>query len=337
MVECLDALAHALIELRFRCVPIPSRETSVPWRREFPGSLVSLHIPIRGRTDIDVPNPKWLHPLEPGEVLLVDRGVAGGLRAKDEDDTVPKVFSTGVAFDAPHGHPLLDGMPEVIQAAPTGKGTRSFGFLLEAVLAELMYPTIACEAVVPRLCEALFVEVLRHHLIDFSWDETGWLRALGDPAVRSGLDASRDVQGNPIPLRDVSRSSGRSRRRFGARLRQFAGLTPSEYLLGTRIRRAARLLRDGETDLSKIAHLTGYGSRPSFCRAFKRELGLSPAQYWRSVHHRRFPRQERASPPSECELDSGCPGRCEVRFASEEEAEAATTRSGEGADPSEPE
>lgn len=337
MLERLDALDHALIELRFRCVPMPFRETHAPWRREFPGSSISLHIPIRGRTHIDVASPRWLHPLGPGEVLLVNQGVEGGLRAVDEEEDVPEVFSIGIAFDAPHGHHLLDGLPQVIQAAPTGKCARSFAHLMDALLEELVFPVIARGVIVPRLCEALFVEVLRHHLIDLSWDETGWLRALADPVVRSGLDASRDEQGNVIPLRDLSRASGRSRRRFGARFRQFAGLAPSDYLIEIRIRRAARLLRDGETDLSKLAHVTGYRSRPSFCRAFKRELGVSPAEYWRGVHHRRFPRQGPEKTRSQSELDYGCPDMWELRFALEEEAEAAATGSGERTDPSEPE
>jgi AraC-like DNA-binding protein len=290
------------------------RETSDPWRREFPDTAISLHVPISGRCHIEVVTSIWLHPLGRGEVLLVNRGVRGGLRAADADDAAPEVFSIGLAFDAPHGHPLLDGMPQVVQAAPIGKGARSFGFLLDAVLAEFAHPVIGREVVVARLCEALFVEVLRHHLIDVNWNDTGWLRALADPVVRSGLDAGRDEQGNVIALPDLATASGRSRRRFGARFRQFAGFTPSDYLLGTRARRAARLLRDGETDLSRIAHVTGYRSRPSFCRAFKRELGVSPADYWRSVHHRRFPRQGPEKTQSEAELAYGCPDMWELRF-----------------------
>jgi len=85
--------------------------------------------------------------------------------------------------------------------------------------------------------------------------------------------------------------------------------------------------------------VTGYGSRPSFCRAFKRELGVSPAAYWRGVHKRPFPRQPEGPEKTqwEAEAEYGCPDMWELRFTLEEEAEGDGPGSAERAHPSEPE
>ena len=82
--------------------------------------------------------------------------------------------------------------------------------------------------------------------------------------------------------------------------------------------------------------MTGYRSRPSFCRAFKRELGVSPAAYWRRVHRRPFPRHPDGPEKTRWEAEAayGCPDMWELRFALEEED---VPDSDERAHPSEPE
>jgi AraC-like DNA-binding protein len=330
MNERLDALEDALAELQVRCVPITSGAAPRPWRREFPLDAVSLHVPLEGRCHIDVDTPIWVHRLERGQVLLVNRGVAGALRPASESDPPPEVFSARIELEAPHGHPLLDAMPQLVQASPgDGAAPRSFGPLLEAFLVEFRMPVLGRGALAARLCEGLFIEALRSHLLDLSWADTGWFRVLADPVIKAQLGLPPSETGKVATVTNLAAAANRSPRRFGARFRQFAGFTPSDHVRHTRARRAARLLREGETDLARIAHVTGYRSRPSFCRAFKRELGVSPASYWRTVHGRRFPRQPDGPEKTrwDAEAEYGCPDMWELRFALEEEADEAGTRS----------
>ncbi|HTS81499.1 MAG TPA: AraC family transcriptional regulator [Myxococcaceae bacterium] len=323
MAEGPDALDDALTELRFRCAPMTFEETARPWRRQFPTTAVTLHVPLEGLFRIDVDEPTWLHPSERGEVLVVNRGVGGALQEVSEPASAPSVFSVRIDFEAPHGHPLLEALPRVIQAAPSGRGPRSFGPLLDALLAELTLPLLGREGLATRLCEGLFIEALRFHLASIEWNETGLLRALADPVVRSGLNAACGEGSETRAIPELARAGGRSHRRFGARFQQFAGSTPSDHVRRTRIRRAARLLREGETDLARVAHVTGYRSRPSFCRAFKEELGITPAAYWRNANGRPFPRQSRGPEKTrwQAEEEYGCPDVWEMRFALEEELE----------------
>ncbi len=61
------------------------------------------------------------------------------------------------------------------------------------------------------------------------------------------------------------------------------GITPGAYLQGLRISEAKLLLRRGALTITQIASLLGYASIHHFSRAFKREVGLSPSDYTKSV------------------------------------------------------
>ncbi len=68
-------------------------------------------------------------------------------------------------------------------------------------------------------------------------------------------------------------------------LRCFAdltGATPRQYLLRTRLRRAAMRLKKESTRIIDIALDCGFGDVSNFNRVFRAEFGLSPRSYRRS-------------------------------------------------------
>jgi AraC-like DNA-binding protein len=50
-----------------------------------------------------------------------------------------------------------------------------------------------------------------------------------------------------------------------------------------RLQTAKLNLRETRKTIAQLAHSVGYESEEAFCRAFKREFGLSPAR-WRDQH-----------------------------------------------------
>lgn len=129
--------------------------------------------------------------------------------------------------------------------------------------------------VTTRLCEVLFVQALRAHIADdLSWTDQGWFRMLADPLLREHL---AEVARPEATVSSLANALGRTRQRTRARFTQFGGTSPSALLRQARVRRAAELLRAGDTDLTPIARASGFGSRQALCRAFRRELGVSPA------------------------------------------------------------
>ena len=70
-------------------------------------------------------------------------------------------------------------------------------------------------------------------------------------------------------------------RRFSASL----GMTPVEYLQGLRIEAAKRMLARSDRKIERVGYLVGY-SDPAFFKAlFRRQTGMTPAQFRRSADY----------------------------------------------------
>jgi transcriptional regulator GlxA family with amidase domain len=98
------------------------------------------------------------------------------------------------------------------------------------------------------------------------------------------------LQANPSVACSVSSLADRAG--LGARtfLRRFTaatGVTPSEYQQRLRVARSRERLEFTRETIEQIAAALGYEDAGGFRRAFKRVLGLSPAEYRRRFHHER--------------------------------------------------
>ena len=91
----------------------------------------------------------------------------------------------------------------------------------------------------------------------------------------------------PIDLERLAHMSGLSAFHF---LRQFAralGVTPHQYLVRMRVRRAARLLAQGDRAVTDIAYDVGFGDLSNFVRTFRRAAGASPRDFRAAARSRR--------------------------------------------------
>jgi len=56
-------------------------------------------------------------------------------------------------------------------------------------------------------------------------------------------------------------------------------ITPKQYILNARIRRAKQLLCDTPLTVTAIAEKCGFSSVYHFCRSFKQHTGQTPTEY----------------------------------------------------------
>jgi AraC family transcriptional regulator len=61
--------------------------------------------------------------------------------------------------------------------------------------------------------------------------------------------------------------------------RAVVGMTPHQFILHTRLNRAAIRLRRTSESISAIAFATGFGDLSTFNRRFQRVMGQSPSAY----------------------------------------------------------
>lgn len=138
-------------------------------------------------------------------------------------------------------------------------------------------------AMLGRLTELMFVEILREYMRQLPADQGGWLAGLNDPHVGKAL---RLMHANPAhnwTVTRLARETGMSRSALAERFTHLIGESPIRYLAGWRIQLAKQLLRDGPSGVAEVAAHVGYQSEAAFNRAFKRVAGSPPAAWRRSA------------------------------------------------------
>jgi AraC-like DNA-binding protein len=71
------------------------------------------------------------------------------------------------------------------------------------------------------------------------------------------------------------------------------GVTPHQYLVRARLRRAARMLSDGERSVTDVALDVGFADLSNFVRTFHRAAGVSPGRFQRAAKGERKILQDR--------------------------------------------
>ena len=82
---------------------------------------------------------------------------------------------------------------------------------------------------------------------------------------------------------ELASKAGASRAVITERYARYLGEAPQAYLTRWRLQLAARLLETTGWAIVQVAGEVGYESEAAFNRALKREFGLPPAQYRKSL------------------------------------------------------
>jgi AraC family transcriptional regulator len=131
-------------------------------------------------------------------------------------------------------------------------------------------------------------------------DELGCLVAGSVLAQVSGAPLSRPVQSRShvervqaalhrielrcdeqLTLPELARDASMSAFHFLRVFRQVTGTTPHQYVVGARLRLAARLLLDTKRSVTEIAYDVGFNDLSHFMRTFRRVVGETPRGYRR--------------------------------------------------------
>lgn len=91
---------------------------------------------------------------------------------------------------------------------------------------------------------------------------------------------------DPYPLDVMAEEAGLSRFQFIRAFRDAMGTTPHAYLLSQRIAQAKRLLGEGE-GVASVAAACGFADQSHLTTAFRRLVGLTPAQFARRAARQR--------------------------------------------------
>jgi AraC-like DNA-binding protein len=254
-------------------------------------SIAGCWLEVEGRPpvpvdagDVVVIAPGYGHSLRSdldAAVRSVDEMLADGSFCREVEGDSTQLVCGSFRFDDMQAHALMRAVPPVLHVSAQDAGP----WLMHTVDL-LAYESFAGRpgntTVVNRLCDALFIYLLRGHLAGGRGLESGWLRALEDPQVGAALELMHESPQLPWTVTMLAAKVGMSRSAFAARFVELVGEAPITYLMRWRGQRAAALLRSGDATIEAIAARFGYESGAAFSKAFKRTFGQPPGAYRRA-------------------------------------------------------
>jgi transcriptional regulator GlxA family with amidase domain len=139
----------------------------------------------------------------------------------------------------------------VVVTAAQSRGT-GLGAAVDLLAAEVEGTDPGAPAVMASLVDLLFVYLLRAWFATH-YEETGWGRALFDPAVGAALALVHDDPARPWTLDALARAVGMPRATFSRRFAALTHQSPMAYVTAWRMAVAARMLREQPATLRQIA------------------------------------------------------------------------------------
>lgn len=317
-----DTLSDVLRAVRLTGAVFFSVNASAPWVAESPSGrelgpflmpgvehVIEYHVLTRGSCWGGIIDGTPVR-LEAGDVIVFPQGdahvmsSAPGMRGPPDEDAMqrarvsrlPVSVTTGgggaertevicgfLGCDARPFNPLLSTLPRVLHVRRSSADDGVLEQLVKLALTESLAQRAGGDVVLARLSELLFVEVVRRHIATLPPGNVGWLAGLRDESVGRILGKLHDRPAHPWSLDDLAREVGVSRSVLAERFMHFVGVPPMQYLAQWRMQLASGLLTSSSRAMAEIAAEVGYGSESAFSRAFKREIGVAPAEFRKGV------------------------------------------------------
>jgi AraC-like DNA-binding protein len=318
----MDALDEALKAVRVTGAVFFNVECGAPWGFAVPPTgqvahvlapgterLLNYHLVTEGRAVVRMDGAEELR-LEAGDIVLVPHGDAhtvsngspnmildsaaalGSSLSREPatmrlggDGEVTRIVCGFFGCERHADRLFLAGLPRLVRIGIRGDAA---GEWLEGSIRHLVSEAEGRRpgraALLSKMAEALFVETLRRHMAELPPEQTGWLAGARDPVVGAALALMHARPMHPWTLDELAAGAGASRSVVGERFARHLGEPPLAYLARWRLQLAARLLQTTRKTVLQVALDVGYESESAFIRAFKREFGLPPARYRRTLH-----------------------------------------------------
>lgn len=298
----MDVLTDVLNTLELKGWLSSRRELIPPWRYDFAPSKDSMfHVLSYGGAYLQVEGdsePIWV---EDGDVLLFPTGHPHSLYddpasaqtrlvrldynpqrgyqlvESGGEGSRPLMLCGAFHFAYPHNFPLLQRLPKLIHIRGSQE-QQSFVDIMRLLIRESASQQHGAEVMQRRLTELLFIQVIRLWIDQQAESSGGWVGALRDQPISVALGLIHQSPERQWTVKELAAAAALSRSAFSARFTELVGEPPMTYLTRWRMLRATRLLKN-EVRMDTIAEMLGYESEAAFRKAFKREIGIPPAQY----------------------------------------------------------
>ena len=173
--------------------------------------------------------------------------------------------------------------PELVEAI--GESAEAWDVGTAPPLAGLMVVGELAQAAADGLSDIALDEIghlLVHRVVELVSGKGRKASRVSSRDRRRAVEAALWIEANShqdIALEDVAREAGVSPFHFLRAFSAVLDVTPHQYLVRSRLRRAARLLVDDDKSITDIAYDVGFGDLSNFVRTFHRAAGVSPLKF----------------------------------------------------------
>jgi AraC-like DNA-binding protein len=187
--------------------------------------------------------------------------------------------------------------PEAVEAI--GDDARAWRAVSMPPLAELMVLGELAQAAAEGASDVGVDEIglcLASRFVDVASDRPRARRAATERDRRRAVDAALWIDAHSQEQVDLDRAAteaGLSAFHFLRLFGKVLGVTPHQYLVRSRLRRAARWLADDARSITDVAFAVGFGDLSNFVRTFHRAAGVSPRAFRRAARGDRKILQDR--------------------------------------------
>lgn len=302
----MDVLTDVLNTLELKGWLSSRQELLPPWRYEFAASPDStFHVLGYGDAWLQMEGEAEPIRVGNGDIVLFPGGHAHALY---DDSLSPVLRVVQMDYDPQRGHQVLESegdgarllllcgifhlepagdfslrhsLPRLIHIrGEEGQVEPGLADIVGLIARESASSRPGADVMLRRLTELLFIQVIRLWIDQQAEDAVGWVGALRDQPISQALGLIHESPGRKWTVNELAESVALSRSAFSSRFTELVGEPPLTYLTRWRMLRATRLLKN-DVRVETIAETLGYASEAAFRKAFKREIGVPPAQYRR--------------------------------------------------------
>jgi AraC-like DNA-binding protein len=231
--------------------------------------------------------PNWTMAAFGGGSTAIDFGAVvedpSLLLSPEPTHQVTRFMAGNFAFSAANRDLVATLMLPIVHVRSNDRAASRLHALLAAFGDEATADLPGRSLVLDRLLELVLIEALRYRPSDIGGSRSSLLSGLADTRIGNALRIMHADTKRSWTLAALAREVGMSRSAFASRFLQLVGVPPIEYLSTWRMRLAKSALTSSKVPMIDIAEIAGYQSVSAFSTAFKRETGISPTLYVRSL------------------------------------------------------
>lgn len=124
---------------------------------------------------------------------------------------------------------------------------------------------------------ALFEDILTQYTIEATTPAAASLP--DDTIIKNAIASISENLHKKLSLSEIGKETGLSYVQFIRRFKQYAGVTPMEYVTGLRLQKAKQLLAETKLSIKEIAYTCGFENEYYFSNFFKKHTQASPSAF----------------------------------------------------------